>query len=218
MRNRHKSAPARARLLVERLEDRLTPTTVVAPPTAFALSGSTLFAFDLDNPSVVSPIVLTGVTAGETLVGIDVRPQNGYLYGLGVNAEADTGTLYAISARTGVATAVGAPGSVRFTTDGAAPLDLPDPARVGYGFDFNPAVDRVRVVAGGLNFRINPNTGGPIDGNRTATSPSPARPRLLTGPHTRTASRTTAGSPRSTCSTRSPTRSAFRTRRTRARN
>jgi hypothetical protein len=173
MRNRLRPAPARARLLVERLEDRLTPTTVVAPPTAFALSGTTLFAFDLDNPSLVSPIALTGVTAGETLVGIDVRPQNGFLYGLGVNATADTGTLYAISARTGVVTAVGAPGSVRFTTDGSTALDLPDPALVGYGFDFNPVVDRIRVVAGGLNFRINPNTGGPIDGNAAVAGTQP---------------------------------------------
>lgn len=114
---------------------------------------------------MVSTIGITGVTAGETLVGIDVRAQNGYLYGLGVNAGADTATLYAISARTGVATSVGAPGSVRYTTDGTTAVDLPDPALVGYGFDFNPAVDRVRVVAGSLNFRINPNTGAPVDGN-----------------------------------------------------
>jgi len=45
------------------------------------------------------------------------------------------------------------------------PVDLPDPATVGYGFDFNPVADRVRVVTGSLNFRIDPNSGAPIDGN-----------------------------------------------------
>jgi hypothetical protein len=34
----------------------------------------------------------------------------------------------------------------------------------GYGVDFNPQADRVRIVTGsGLNFRINPSTGAPID-------------------------------------------------------
>src|SRR6185295_7279613 len=44
---------------------------------------------------------------------------------------------------------------------------LPDPATVGYGFDFNPAADRLRVVAGSLNFRVNPNTGAGVDGDNT---------------------------------------------------
>ena len=43
----------------------------------------------------------------------------------------------------------------------AGALGLPDAAN--YGFDFNPAVDRIRVTtdgaALGLNFRLNPNTG-----------------------------------------------------------
>src|SRR6185436_9082320 len=47
----------------------------------------------------------------------------------------------------------------------ATPIDLPG-ASVGYGFDFNPAVDRIRVVTDtGLNFRLNPNTGAPVDGD-----------------------------------------------------
>ncbi len=51
--------------------------------------------------------------------------------------------------------------------DGASsPIDFPDPASAGYGLDFNPTVDRVRVVTStGLNFRINPSTGAPVDGS-----------------------------------------------------
>jgi hypothetical protein len=115
---------------------------------AYALSGSTLVSFDPETPSVGTSIPVTGLTAGQTLVGIDVRPANGLLYGLGVNATTDTATLYNISVLTGVATIVGTIGGVG---------DLPGS---GYGFDFNPVVDRIRVTTDtGLNFRINPNNG-----------------------------------------------------------
>ena len=60
----------------------------------------------------------------------------------------NTATLYVISTRTGVAAAVGTVGQIAFTTDGVTPVDLPDPATVGWGFDFNPAADRIRVTAG----------------------------------------------------------------------
>ncbi|MFM9962616.1 MAG: DUF4394 domain-containing protein [Planctomycetaceae bacterium] len=145
--------------MVERLEDR----TVLA--AAFALSGSNLISFDTATPTQVASTPIVGVDASETLVGIDVRPQNGVLYGLGVNATTDTATFYAISTRTGQAAVVGTVGQVAFTTDGTTVVDLPDPATVGYGVDFNPVVDRFRVVAGSLNFRVNPNTGAPVDGN-----------------------------------------------------
>ena len=43
-----------------------------------------------------------------------------------------------------------------------AGVDFPDPATSGYGIDFNPTVDRLRVVTStGLNFRVNPITGLP---------------------------------------------------------
>ncbi|MBR0870499.1 DUF4394 domain-containing protein [Bradyrhizobium tropiciagri] len=134
---------------------------------AYALSGSNLISFTTASPTVGTSTAITGINAGETLVGIDFRPQNGMLYGLGVNATADSATLYAISASTGIATAVGGSiGAISFTTDGATPIDFPDPATTGYGFDFNPAADRIRVTtSSGLNFRINPNTGRAIDGD-----------------------------------------------------
>jgi hypothetical protein len=144
-----------------------------AASTAYALSGSSLLSFDPAKPTVVTSTAITGVNAGETLVGIDVRPQNGLLYGVGVNASADTATLYDVSPETGFATAVGGTGAVALTVDGSVPVDLPDPASVGYGTDFNPAVDRLRVVAGSLNFRINPNTGTAIDGNAGTTGVNP---------------------------------------------
>jgi hypothetical protein len=169
-----------ARLSCEVLEDRTTPAL------AFALSGATpgagaLLAIDTANPAVTASTAITGVSATDTLVGIDFRPQNGLLYGLGVNAATGstglgTATLYAISTRTGVATAVGGVGSIALqsgATTTPTPLPLPDPAVAGYGFDFNPTVDRIRVVAGGLNFRVDPNTGLAVDGDTTAAGTNP---------------------------------------------
>src|ERR1044072_2056295 len=110
---------------------------------AYALTGSNLVSFDLAAPNTaLTTVSIVGLTAGETLVGIDFRPANGLLYGLGVNAGADTGALYVISTRTGVAGAVGSFASVG---------DLPPG---NFGFDFNPSVDRIRVTTDtGLNFR-----------------------------------------------------------------
>ena len=118
---------------------------------AYALSGSSLISFDLATPSTGTIISITDVTPTDVLVGIDFRPANGLLYGLGVNATADTATLYVISTETGQARVVGIAGGLGL------------PAAANYGFDFNPAVDRIRVTtdsaALGLNFRLNPNTG-----------------------------------------------------------
>ncbi len=157
--------PQRTRLNCEQLEDRSVPAV------AFALSGTNLLSFDTANPATTQTTAISGVNGSEVLVGIDFRPQNGHLYGLGVNATSNTGTLYNISTRTGFASAVGTTGSIAFTTDGSITVDLPDPATFGYGFDFNPAADRIRVVAGSLNFRVNPNTGQGIDGDNDTGSP-----------------------------------------------
>lgn len=146
-----------------------TTSAVHAAPayTAYALSGTNLLSFDIADPAEPTSTAITGVTAGESLVGLDVRPQNGQLYALGINATANTGTVYVVHEQNGVAAAVGTPGSVAFTSNGVTAIDLPDPATVGYGVDVNPAADRIRVVAGGLNFRVNPNTGAGIDGDNT---------------------------------------------------
>lgn len=143
----------------------LVPSAQAVTPaqSAYALSDGALVTFDPAAPGNASSAAILGVGAGETLVGIDVRPQNGVLYGLGVNAPADTATLYAISPETGVAAAVG--GAIGLTTNGATPVDLPD---AGYGFDFSPAADRVRVTSSqGVNFRVNPNNGSAVDGDNT---------------------------------------------------
>jgi hypothetical protein len=69
---------------------------------------------------------------------------------------------------------VGAVGQIAFVDAAGTPVDLP-PASSGYGFDFNPTVDRIRVTTGtGLNFRVNPSNGAPVDGNLNNTTAPPA--------------------------------------------
>lgn len=135
------------------------------PMVALTSGGGALVRFSSTSPGTTVTVAVSGVAAGEILVGIDFRPQTGQLYGLGVNEAADTATLYLIDPQVGTATPVGATGGIALTNDGVTPVDLPLPT-AGWGFDFNPTVDRIRVVTNtGLNFRINPNNGVPVDAN-----------------------------------------------------
>lgn len=102
-----------------------------------------LLFFDHATPATSArAVAVTGLQAGERLLGIDYRPANGALYGLG-----STNRLYTINVDTGAATAVGAAGA--FTLSGTR-----------FGFNFNPVVDRIRVVSeNDQNLRLNPNDG-----------------------------------------------------------
>jgi len=144
----------------------LAITTLV--PSAFTLNaaGNSIDYFELARPDATLSTSVTGVSVGERLVGVDVRPVNGQVYALGIDDSANTGTLYRLSfvrptapmpppPPTTAATAVGAPGSITF-----AGVDF---GTGSWGFDFNPTVDRIRVVSDtGLNFRIHPDTGAPV--------------------------------------------------------
>lgn len=80
---------------------------------------------------------------GKTILGIDMRPATGQLYALGSSSR-----LYTINTPNGAAAAVG------------AMLFSPALNGTSFGFDFNPTVDRIRVVSNtGQNFRLNPITG-----------------------------------------------------------
>lgn len=146
-----------------------------AVPPLFALSADgtqllRLLSNALNSPAMVN---ISGITAGETLVGIDYRPQTGQLYSFGVNATMDNGTIYVIDPQNGAASAVGTAGGIAFVTTTGAVVDLP-PVAAGYGFDFNPTVDRIRVTTGsGLNFRLNQVLGVPVDGNASADGINP---------------------------------------------
>lgn len=139
------------------------------PLVALSADGTQLSRFLSTTPGTAVTVNIRDVNAGETLVGIDYRPQTGQLFALGVNATADTGTVYILDPQTGAARVVGTAGQVAFVDATGAVVDLP-PVSAGYGFDFNPTVDRMRVVTGtGLNFRLNPINGAAVDGNLNIT-------------------------------------------------
>ncbi|UOG73827.1 DUF4394 domain-containing protein [Hymenobacter tibetensis] len=126
-----------------------------AAQTIYGLGGtagaSTLLSFAAATPgTLLGTTPITGVSTGQTVVGLDFRPNTGELFALGYDATAQTGRLYTINLTTGVATGIGA---------AAVAMPLGD-AGARIGFDFNPTVDRIRVVSStGVNVRLNPVTG-----------------------------------------------------------
>ncbi len=127
-------------------------------------STSTLLSFNSGNPEfILAATPITGLTAGETLAGLDARPATGQLYALGYNATAQTGTIYTLNAGTAALTAVNA-------TPVAMPLGT---GTDRIGFDFNPTVDRIRIVAtNGANLRLNPADATFITDTNLAAGPS----------------------------------------------
>jgi hypothetical protein len=110
-----------------------------------------LLQFSASMPgSIISATSVTGLKTGDSLAGIDYRPATGQLYALGVNGA--SGRLYSINPVTGAAAPVGQ----AFTMPQSAGAS----AGKEYGFDFNPSVDKIRVVSDTRdNFRLNPDTG-----------------------------------------------------------
>lgn len=102
--------------------------------------------WDSSAPGTInSGVALQGLQNNEKIVGIDFRPSTGELYGIGSFSR-----LYKINANTGLATQVGP----QLTT----PLN-----GTSFGFDFNPTVDRIRLVSDAdQNLRLHPDTGAVV--------------------------------------------------------
>lgn len=109
--------------------------------TVFATSAAgSLLRFDSNSPGGVVSVALSGLQTDESLLGIDFRPADRMLYGIG-----STGRLYTINYSTGAVSQVGTPG--QFDLDG-----------ISFGFDFNPVPDRIRLTSDSdQNLRLNPN-------------------------------------------------------------
>jgi hypothetical protein len=138
-----------------------TPLISLAIPTmpvAYSTdNANNLLIFNLTAPGTPVTKAITGLMAGETVLGIDMRPATGQLYALGSSSR-----IYAINMSSGAAAVVG-----------AGPF-TPLLSGTGFGFDFNPTVDRIRVVSNtGQNLRLDPNTGAvaAIDGNLNPGTP-----------------------------------------------
>jgi hypothetical protein len=146
------------------------------PGDTFGLtSANRLVTFNRATPSVRTAVAISGLQAGEQLLGIDIRPGGtpaGELYALG-----NSGRIYTINTSTGAATQKAT--LAADSTDTTNPFTAID--GTDFGVDFNPVVDRLRVVSNsGQNLRINVDSGatitdGPLNaGGATRTGVSAA--------------------------------------------
>jgi hypothetical protein len=112
--------------------------------------GVNLIRFDSATPGTITTIgALSGMVSGHAVRAIDFRPADGKLYAVSNSTITSTAAqLYTVNLSTGALTPVGSGFSFAF-----------DPG-TRISMDFNPVVDRLRVVSGNTdNVRINPNDG-----------------------------------------------------------
>jgi Domain of unknown function (DUF4394) len=102
-----------------------------------------LIRFDARDPERLRDVrAITGLPAGVTLKGIDFRPATGDLYGVGSDS-----VVYRVNPRTAIAVAEG-------------PAFTPALRGSWFGVDFNPVVDKLRVVSdASQNLRLNVDEG-----------------------------------------------------------
>lgn len=119
-------------------------------------SQSQLSRIDTADIGAAMNMDITGLMAGDRLVGIDTRPKDGKIYGVSTMNQ-----IYTVDEMTGAATWVAAL---------SAPVVQ---ANLGYGIDFNPVADfgtaaSLRLVSSsGNNYAINASTG--VVGNAANT-------------------------------------------------
>jgi len=157
--------PTHAIDLKEPTMPRLARTAIATAALAFAAAGAQavtlvgltsagqLARIDTANIAGATTTAITGLAAGDRLVGIDQRPADGKLYGVSVSNK-----VYTLDEMTGAATEV-------------AMLSSPVvQSNLGYGIDFNPVADfnsrtnpgvaSLRLVSSaGSNFAINVGNG-----------------------------------------------------------
>lgn len=106
------------------------------------------YSTQANNLSMMStPMAISGIPSGMSLVGMDVRPATGQIYLLGYNTSQQLGQIFTLDTLNAMLTPVG-PGISNFVLNGQV------------GFDFNPTVDRIRVVSSGeQDYRLHPTTG-----------------------------------------------------------
>lgn len=105
-----------------------------------------LLSWDSGAPTdIQTGTAIQGLGQNEKILGMDFRPLNGKLYALG-----SFSNLYTIDVTTGQASLVGNFSGSGTSLNGSS-----------FGFDFNPTIDRIRVVSeADQNLVLNPDTGG----------------------------------------------------------
>jgi hypothetical protein len=140
------------------------------------VDGKSIVTIDPATRKVTSTVAIKGAAP---ILGIDVRPADGMLYGV-----ASDGTIVTIDVKTGQATM-------------KSKLSEPWKAGVTTTVDFNPVADRMRVIGSdGMNLRVNVDDGKAIvdgalkfkDGDANAGK----SPKVVAGAYTNSYKGTTA--------------------------
>lgn len=118
----------------------LASTIVVGAAALHAAAGHTVYGITSDQTlvtwdssapnAILTGVAVNGLAAGETVRGIDFRPLTGELYALG-----SFNNLYTLNTASGAVSLIGA-GNFTPALNGST-----------FGFDFNPTIDRIRVVS-----------------------------------------------------------------------
>jgi len=150
---------------------RVTPTTNVFGLT----TDNKLFRLSLADPTMVTPVgdpmvsmpvdgTITGLAAGENLIGIDVRPGSNIIYAIGSN-----GNVYTVNSSTATANNLGP--LVADPMDTSAPFS--SLSGTSFGYDFNPTGPvALRVISNTeQNLRI-PNVSTPTAFTDTVVTPA----------------------------------------------
>jgi hypothetical protein len=124
-----------------------------------------LIQFESKRPGRVKDYrAITGLPAGVTLAGIDFRPATGDLYGVGSDS-----VVYRVNPRTAIAAAEG-------------PAFTPGLNGRFFGVDFNPTVDKIRVVSdAGQNLRLDVDEGTVLSNDLAL---NPGMPRVVDAGYT----------------------------------
>lgn len=133
----------------------LASRSATAEPIIGLTTSNSLVSFDSATPgSLGAAVAVTGLAAGTILIGIDFRPLDRQLVGVGNLG--GVGTVYAINPYTGAATAINS----GFTLTGDS-----------FGVDFNPVPNALRIVSDAdQNLRITAGGTGVVN-NDSALNP-----------------------------------------------
>ncbi|GLU56054.1 DUF4394 domain-containing protein [Dyadobacter frigoris] len=144
-------------------DHRLAPTEQALPDRIFYALSDNNQLHELNVKNTTTPLrsfSITGLESGDVLAGIDFRPATGQLYAISAQSN-----LYQINVKSGDQQG-------KATRIGTAPIAT---ALSGsnIGFDFNPTVDRIRVVTNtAQNLRLHPETGAVVPGDSPLNGPS----------------------------------------------
>ncbi len=125
----------------------MAPAGASASDIVYGTTATSLVRFNATTPQTIdATLPLQGLPAGVTIAGLDERPESTSLNALGSD-----GRLYRVGKTTGVAELIAA-GSLATPLTGAVAMD------------FNPTVNRLRIVTSNdHNLRQNPNDGVQVD-------------------------------------------------------